>query len=101
MNSLLQLESNNKYMQCIIYEAVGTTNNPLPFLRQTSPLNNYTYLCIQVLAFPTLFPYGDGNITFCDRNLCILIADLNCYLLKYLYLDLYNDTYIYPFTLHD
>ena len=29
------------------------------------------------------------------------IADSNCHLLKYSYLDLYNDTYIYPFTLHD
>ena len=48
-----------------------------------APLSDYNHPHIQALAFPTLFPFGDGDATNRDRRKYISMTDSNKHLLKY------------------
>ena len=101
INPLLESESNNVSMQNLTQEAVSTAENPLPFPYQTSCLNKYVCLSVQALAFSTLFPFGNSNVTFRDRNSWVSMADSNYHLLKHSHLDMKRHTYTYPFASHN
>ena len=64
-------------------------------------LNDYTHHSLQSLTFPTLFPFGRGNVTSRDRIYPVSLADSNWHLLKYYYFDSLSDCFVYPFALHE
>ena len=97
VNPLLEIETNNISIRNFLNEVMGTADNPMPFLSQLTRLNNYTYPSIQLLTFPTLFPFGYGDITFHDRNINVSLTESNCYLLRYSIYDSTDNTYVYPF----
>ena len=101
INPLLQSESNDESITRLLNEAMGTADNPLPFPAQLDRLNDYTYPSIQSLAFPLLFLYGAGDVTFRDRNITVSLTDSNRHLLKYSFHDPISDSYVYPFAKHD
>ena len=56
---------------------------------------------MQSLAFPALFPYGDGDVTDRDRISFASLIDLNRYLLKHCINNEINNECAYPFAKYD
>ena len=46
-------------------------------------MSDYTTPSIQAMAFPTLFPYGTGDVTNKKRLVEVTMVDANEHLLKY------------------
>ena len=90
INPLLQSETEETNMQNILDESIpkntNNTNNT-PFPASGNSISDYTYPSTQALAFPTLFPCGDGDVAFRDQNYFVSIADSNRHLLKYCFYD--------------
>ena len=62
------------------------------------PLSDFSHPFIQTLAFPTLFPYGLGDVTAKDRDHEISMTDGNRHLLRYCVI--LDGKYKYPFVEH-
>ena len=67
-------------------------------------LSDYNTPSIQAMAFPTLFPYGTGDVTQKVRDVDVTMTDANEHLLKYAVerpKDSDLEGYFYPFVEHD
>ena len=76
----------------------GTPINPVPWPTQGRPLNEYHTIYLQAMAFPTLFPYGVGDVTMKDRRTFVSLTDSAKHLIKYC--QLRNGKYEYRFASH-
>ena len=94
-------ETNNNQILRILNEELGTENNPLPFPPQGERLNDYTYPSLQSMAFPTLFPFGCGDVSDRNRVSNVTLTNSNKHLLKYCIRDSISDIFVYLFAKHD
>ena len=68
VNPCHQNENITNNITRMLQNKLGTSENPVPFPEQINRLNDYTYPSLQALAFPTLFPFGEGDVTNRDRH---------------------------------
>ena len=101
INPLHQNETVENEIVKVINDEIGIVENLLLVPALGNRINNYSYLSIQSLAFPTLFPFSIGNVTNRDRVSSISLTDSNQHLLKCCYLDNLSGECIYPFTRYD
>ena len=80
---------------------LGTSENHVPFPEQTKRLNDYTCLSLQALAFPTLFSFGEGDVSNRDRHSDVTITNSNRHLLKDTACNNAKRTHVCPFAAHD
>ena len=62
---------------------LGTRENPLSYPAAGAPLSEFTTPHLQAMTFPTLFPYGVGDVTFGDRLYPVTLTDSNKHLTRY------------------
>jgi len=82
-NPLVQSETNNVSMRNFLNEVMGAANNSVPFSSQLARFNDCTCPSIQSLAFPTLFLFGNRDVTFHNRNMNTSLIESNHHLLRY------------------
>ena len=64
-----------------------TAKHLLPFLTTTNRANEYKYLSLELIVFPTLFLFGTKNTSNRDRSPSISLTKLNKHLFKHYFLD--------------
>ena len=79
----------------------GSEENPAPYPPAGELVSDYDTPGIQAMAFPTLFPYGTGDVTKKDRRVEVTMTDANKHLLKYAVWDVQREVWFYPFADHD
>ena len=83
-----------------LQDQYGTSNDPIPWHEANQILSDYNHPYLQALAFPTLFPFGHGDVTNKDRIIDVSITESNSHLLKYSYFSSVKNEWIYPFVRH-
>ena len=101
INPLHQHETTETNIVKALNHALGTDSNPVPFPEQTNRVNDYNYPSLQALAFPTLFPFGVGDVAKRDRISHVSLTNSNTHLMKYCKYDEIKHEYVYPFATHD
>ena len=87
----------------LLFKKLGTAENPV---RYDAPnggiLSDYSTPGLQSMAFPTLFPYGVGDVTRASRRVSMTLTESNKHLLNYAVLVPRSDPprYFYPFAVH-
>jgi hypothetical protein len=61
----------------------GRRENPIEWLEVGNNLIDFNTPKLQAMAFPPLFPYGVGDVTFKDRRTSVNLTLSNPHLLKY------------------
>ena len=76
----------------------GGKNNPVVMPQGGNPMNDHDTPYLQAMAFPTLFPHGQGNVTKVDILCLISMQESNYHLLWYCVE--VNGDLLYPFAGH-
>ncbi len=63
-------------------------------------VNDYSTTSLQIMIFPTLFPYGCGDVTNKDRSVTVSMTESNKHLLNYAIYDESEGRFLYPFASH-
>jgi hypothetical protein len=63
-------------------------------------VNYYSTTSLQIMTFPTLFPYGCGDVTNKDRSVTVSMTESNKHLLNYAIYDESEGRFVYPFASH-
>jgi hypothetical protein len=63
-------------------------------------VSDYLTPSLQVMTFPTLFPYGIGDVTKKDRSVTVTMTQSNQHLLNYTVYDETEKRLVYPFASH-
>jgi hypothetical protein len=63
-------------------------------------VNDYSTRSLQIMTFPTLFPYGCGDVTNKDRSMTVLMTESNKHLLNYAIYGKTQGRFVYPFASH-
>ena len=77
----------------------ATSANPIVLPPGGQPLNDYDTPNLQSMAFPTLFPYGEGDVTNADRTETVTMCEANKHLLWYCVRN-QDGEFEYPFAQH-
>ena len=86
----------------LLVEKLGTNMNPIRMIPGTNILNDFSTPSLQCLAFPTLFPYGEGDVTRNSRIYEVTLIESIKHLLNYAVADPSDsNTYFYPFVIHN
>ena len=78
----------------------GSKNDPIAYPESGDILNDYKTPNLQALAFPTLFPFGAGDVMNQDRQVGVTMTESNTHLLKYAIFDKKKKIWVYPFARH-
>ena len=97
----LEEEAIRELMRERFGDAHGTAANPVAWPTAGGLVSDYDCVGIQAMAFPTLFPYGCGDVTSKDRRVEVTMTEANPHLLKYAVYDSENKVYFKPFAIHD
>ena len=66
----------------ILIDKLGTRVNPLRMSTGSNILNEYATPSLQSMCFPTLFPYGVGDVTRISRRYDVSLTESNRHLLN-------------------
>ena len=64
---------------------------------QGQPLSDYSTPYLQSMAFPHLFPFGDGDVTKKDRQFTVTMTNANKHLVCYAHFNRQTEIWHYPF----
>ena len=97
----LNTESDQQLITTILRDEYGTNENPFAVnVDNTNTLNDYNTPSLQSMAFPTLFPYGVGDITMRTRRYDVTFTNAMKHYLNYAVYDPRLNTHIFPFAEH-
>jgi hypothetical protein len=78
----------------------GSAQNPIDWPTTGPPVNDYSTPDLQAAAFPTLFPFGRGDVTNRDRMTTVTLQAANHHLLWFC-IKKSDGLFHYPFAEHD
>ena len=84
----------------LINNSLGTESNPLEIDFSGPMVSDYDTPGLQGLAFPTLFPYGTGDVTRDSRTKDVTVTNAFKHYLQYSVFDEHNKLLVYPFSKH-
>ena len=97
-------ESLNQNYESTIKELLnnnlGTESNPLDIDFSGPMVSDYDTPGLQGLAFPTLFPYGTGDVTIDSRTKDVSTTNAFKHYLQFSVYDEYNKILVFPFSKH-
>ena len=80
----------------ILVDKLGTRENHLRMTTGSNISNEYATLSLQSMCFPTLFPYGVGDITRVGRRYDVTLTESNRHLLNQVVADnIDGNSYVY------